>query len=245
LLEGVATQFGQAIGTLIGKPSAVAKRAAAVDAAWLVRVQVAGRLRGTLSFGLSGDDARGIARLVMGLDEDPPDPAVRDTLEELTSQACGALGQQAAGADCEFTIEHVGRAEQVPTDEPLVFEATFDDALKAYLAVWNAVTVAEKPAVPSRASAKTADGGDNLDVILDIDLPMVVRFGETQLPLQVLVEFAPGSVIDLGRSPDEPVDVLVSGKLVARGEVVVVGGNYGVRITEVASRVERIKQIGA
>lgn len=169
---------------------------------------------------------------------------MRDTLEELTSQACGSLGDQPAGEECQFTIDHVGPAEQAPADEPLVFEATFEDALKAHLAVWNAVALVEKPAAQTRAAGASA-GGDNLDVILDIDLPMVVRFGETQLPLQALVEFGPGAVIDLGRSPDEPVDVLVSGKLVARGEVVVVGGNYGVRITEVASRVERIRQIGA
>jgi flagellar motor switch protein FliN len=242
LLEGLATQFGQSIGTLIGKPSAVAKRAAAIEAAWMVRVQVAGRLRGLLSVGLSAADATGIARLVMGLDEDPPAPAVRDTLEELTSQACGALGDQPAGEGCQFTIERVGEAESVPSEEPLVFEATFEDALKAYLAVWTTVVVVEKPADTGRP---TSSAGDNLDVILDIDLPMVVRFGETELSLQALVELGPGSVIDLGRSPDEPVDVLVSGKMVARGEVVVVGGNYGVRITEVASRVERIRQIGA
>lgn len=72
LLEGLATQFGQAIGTLIGKSSVVTKRAGAVEPAWLVRVQVAGRLRGTLSIGLSAADATGMARLVMGLDEDLP-----------------------------------------------------------------------------------------------------------------------------------------------------------------------------
>ncbi|MDE3154013.1 MAG: FliM/FliN family flagellar motor switch protein [Acidobacteriota bacterium] len=249
LLEGVAAQFGEAVATLIGKASSVTKRLATVDAGWLVRVQVAGRLRGTLSIGLSSENARAIARLVMGLDEDPPDPAVRDTLEELTSQACGAVAQQPAGESCQFTIEQVGAVEQMPGDEPLVFEATFGDALKAHLALWNAVAVVEQPAAAAAArpgAAKPAAPADNnLDVILDIDLPMVVRFGETRLPLQVLVEFGPGSVIDLGRSPDEPVDVLVSGKLVARGEVVVVGGNYGVRITEVASRVDRIRQMGA
>lgn len=242
LVHALATHFAEAVGTLIGKTPTISPRAAAVEAAWLARIQVTGQFRGSVSIGVSASDATAIARLVMGLEEDPPEPAVRDTLEELTSQACGTAAGKPAGRDCQFTIELVGKADATPTDEPLIFEATFSDALKAYLAVWNALTPIDKPAAGGHAP-KTA--GDNLDVILDIDLPMAVRFGETELPLQALVELGPGSVVDLGRSPDEPVDVLVSGKMVARGEVVVVGGNYGVRITEVISRVDRIRQMGA
>ncbi len=74
--------------------------------------------------------------------------------------------------------------------------------------------------------------GRQLDVILDIDLPMVVRFGHTEMTVEALTRIGEGSVIDLGRSPHEPVDLLVSGRLVARGEVVVVSGHYGVRILE-------------
>jgi flagellar motor switch protein FliN/FliY len=85
----------------------------------------------------------------------------------------------------------------------------------------------------------------NLDVLLDIELPLAVRFGQTELPLLTLVRLGPGSVIDLKRSADEPVDVMVSGKVIARGEVVVVDGNYGVRVTEVMSTVERIRSMGA
>ena len=76
---------------------------------------------------------------------------------------------------------------------------------------------------------------DNLDLILDIDLPMSVRFGRTELALGALTRLGPGSIIDLGRSPEEPVEVLVSGRVIARGDVVVVGGNYGVRITDLVS----------
>jgi flagellar motor switch protein FliN/FliY len=85
----------------------------------------------------------------------------------------------------------------------------------------------------------------NLELILDIDLPLAVRFGETEMTLQSLTRLAPGSVIDLGRAPDDPVDVLVNGRLVARGEVVVVSGNYGVRIIEVVSPADRLKSVAA
>jgi flagellar motor switch protein FliN/FliY len=52
------------------------------------------------------------------------------------------------------------------------------------------------------------------------------------MPLRSLAELGPGSVIDMGRSPDEPVELLVGERIIARGEVVIVGGNYGVRISE-------------
>ena len=85
----------------------------------------------------------------------------------------------------------------------------------------------------------------NLDLILDIDLPLTVRFGETEMSLHSLMRLAPGSIIDLGRSPDDPVDILVNGRLVARGEVVVVSGNYGVRIVDVNSAADRLKTVAA
>jgi len=84
-----------------------------------------------------------------------------------------------------------------------------------------------------------------IEVILDIDLPVVVRFGRTDLPLRTLTRLGPGSVIDLGRSPDEPVEVMVSNRVVARGEVVIVGGNYGIRIIDVVSPSERMAWVEA
>jgi flagellar motor switch protein FliN/FliY len=70
--------------------------------------------------------------------------------------------------------------------------------------------------------------------VLDVDLPLIVRFGRAIMPLRAVADLGPGAVIDMGRSPDEPVELLVGDRLVARGEVVVVGGHYGVRITELA-----------
>jgi flagellar motor switch protein FliN/FliY len=82
-----------------------------------------------------------------------------------------------------------------------------------------------------------------IDVILDIDLPIVVRFGHTEMPLRALTRLGPGSVIDLGRTPDDPAEVMVSDRVVARGEVVIVGGNYGIRILDVVSPSERMRSM--
>ncbi len=84
----------------------------------------------------------------------------------------------------------------------------------------------------------------NLDVILDIELPLSVRFGQAELTLDALTRLGPGTLIELSRAPDDPVEILVNGKMIARGEVVVVGGNYGVRISEIASKADRLRSVG-
>jgi flagellar motor switch protein FliN/FliY len=97
---------------------------------------------------------------------------------------------------------------------------------------------ADTTAAPGGAAEKDglrAPKDPRLDAVLDVDLPLVVRFGRAVMPLRALADLGPGSVIDMGRSPDEPVDLLVGDRLIARGEVVIVGGNYGVRITELAA----------
>ena len=85
----------------------------------------------------------------------------------------------------------------------------------------------------------------NLGVILDIDLPVVVRVAQANLTLQALARMGPGSIMRLERVPEDPVDVLVNGRVIARGQVVVVGGHYGVRITEVRTTDERLQSMAS
>lgn len=100
-------------------------------------------------------------------------------------------------------------------------------------------------AAPAGASVPSTDETTrNLDVILDLDLPLTVRFGQTQIALGALVQIGPGTVVSLDRSPSDPVEVLVNGKVIARGDVVAVSGNYGVRITDIVSPSERIPVLG-
>jgi flagellar motor switch protein FliN/FliY len=101
----------------------------------------------------------------------------------------------------------------------------------------SADTAAEPIAtdIAAQSAARKDRADPRLDAVLDVDLPLVVRFGRAIMPLRSLADLGPGSVIDMGRSPDEPVDLLVGDRLIARGEVVIVGGNYGVRITELAA----------
>ncbi|HEX9011259.1 MAG TPA: flagellar motor switch protein FliN [Holophagaceae bacterium] len=101
-------------------------------------------------------------------------------------------------------------------------------------------------APPRQAPAATGpvvDAG-NLDLLLDIQLPVVVRMGQTEMQMGELLKLTPGSILELNRSADAPVELLVNGKLIAKGEVVVVDGNFAFRITEIESRANRIRSLG-
>jgi flagellar motor switch protein FliN/FliY len=84
----------------------------------------------------------------------------------------------------------------------------------------------------------------NIDLILDVELPISVLFGHSEMPLKDVLKLGPGSVIELDKSVNDPVTIVVNHKPVARGEVVMVDGNYGVRILEVESTAERIRSLG-
>ena len=92
----------------------------------------------------------------------------------------------------------------------------------------------------------SAGGGDSrdLDFILDIPLEISVELGRTRLLVNDLLQLGQGSVVELTRLSDEPMDIYVNGKLFARGEVVVVNEKFGVRLTDVVSPVERVKKLG-
>lgn len=92
--------------------------------------------------------------------------------------------------------------------------------------------------VHSPAEAGPANGSEalgTLDLLMDMRMPILIRFGNTKMLLRDVLALNAGSMVEFGRAPDDPVDVLVNGRVVARGLVVAVQGNYGVRITEIAS----------
>jgi flagellar motor switch protein FliN/FliY len=93
------------------------------------------------------------------------------------------------------------------------------------------------------AAAETAGNSKTFELLLDVELPVSVSFGRAQLPLKDVIKITSGSIIELNRSIGEPVEVIVNNCVIARGEVVVVEGNFGVRIQEVISRQERLRSL--
>ncbi len=97
-------------------------------------------------------------------------------------------------------------------------------------------------AAPAPTPQPPADTG-NLNLLLDIELPVMVRMGQTEMQLGELLKLTPGSILELNRAADAPVELLVNHKPIAKGEVVVVDGNFAFRITEIESAAARIRSL--
>ena len=82
-----------------------------------------------------------------------------------------------------------------------------------------------------------------LDMLLDVPLEVNVELGRTRMTIQDLLQLGPGSVIELDKVAGEALDILVNGRLVARGEAVVVNDKFGIRITDIVSPQERIQRL--
>lgn len=135
------------------------------------------------------------------------------------------------------------KAEQNPAVEPPVKAQQNVEPESAKFAVEE--TADEMEAFKSAdlfgntETVKPNDLSKNIERLLDVEMNVTVRFGKTEIPLRDAVNFGIGSMIELNRSVDEPVDLLVNNYPFARGEVVVIDGYYGVRVTEIGSAEER------
>lgn len=126
-----------------------------------------------------------------------------------------------------------GGAGEDAVEEPLVSDAEMKDILEGF--------------TPDDETDHAADSAgtlpENLDVIMDIELIATARLGKVEIPLSEVLSFGPGSIIEVGHLIDEPVELLVNDKLIARGDVVVVDEKFGLRITEIVSPKERIESL--
>jgi flagellar motor switch protein FliN/FliY len=108
------------------------------------------------------------------------------------------------------------------------------------------LTVPSEPATAPKAETKEEVipiQGANVDLIMDIELPIVIRLGSTEMTLKDIMKMGPGAIIELNKGVDEPVELLVNNQPIARGEVVVVEGNFAFRVTEIESRRSRIESL--
>lgn len=92
-------------------------------------------------------------------------------------------------------------------------------------------------------SAGSQGDGTNLNLLLDIPLKVTVELGRTQKQIKDILELSQGSIIELDKLAGEPVDILVNNKLIAKGEVVVIDENFGVRVTDIVSQWDRIQKL--
>lgn len=209
-----------------------------------------GGLRGEMSFRLP---AASVLRLAQILMSEPPAPEVeltsdhREAALELFRQVGGHVATElkATWTEVQIHLDTSPGAPSWPASSTMFLRAGNDPAapiaelhlsaaLMAALRAEKADPVkgATSPASPVAPSPE--QGQVKLDLLMDVELAVTLRFGSRRLLLREVLDLIPGAVVDLDRQVEEPVDVLLDGRLVARGEVVVLDGNYGVRVTEVA-----------
>jgi flagellar motor switch protein FliN/FliY len=113
-----------------------------------------------------------------------------------------------------------------------------DEGLSRDIASAGAVT-------PAAASAPAPDdrSSSRLDLILDVTLPVTVELGRARMQIQDVLKLAPGSVIELDKSAGDPVELFINDRAIAKGEVVIIDENFGIRLTSIVTATERIKTL--
>ncbi len=254
IIDALARNLSDALGTITG--AAVRAMPAVGDTAvdWQVSVQAGGHAAGTACVGLTQAGATQLVAAILGDPSLVADADIVDTLRELVGQAAAAY-VNGEGKGLTLDVEPpVAATDPVPSDAR-AYDLIVGTGEPIRLVGWGRVVAGladapARPVAPAPAPVATAAvPGDplppprNLDVVLDIELPITVRFGMTEMSLESLARLGPGSMIDLDRSPDDPVEVLVNGRLVARGQVVVVSGFYSVRVSDVVSPADRLRSL--
>lgn len=128
--------------------------------------------------------------------------------------------------------------------EPPAAEAEDDDE-RHLRSVPGTTPVARPVTFPTLEESPEGPGAGDIALLLDVPLQVTVELGRTQLRIRNVLELVPGSIVELDKLAGEPVDVLVNGKQIARGEVVVIDEEFGVRITDVASQAKRLHGLAA
>lgn len=229
LAPALARELASAWSARAGSPATMDAADVPAGLGWTVVLPVTGVASGQWVVWFEAAAAAACAQRLLGADKEPSDDVLADLFGQLVSQAAEAVAATPDGAGLSAGMPAVRKAMAPAGATPFVLSGQDGTSCPvAVLTEWTAASAA--------VNAMPIESGDSrLDAVLEVELPLVVRFGRAVMPLRAVAELSPGAVVDMGRSPDEPVELLVGERLIARGEVVIVGGNYGVRITELTS----------
>jgi flagellar motor switch protein FliN/FliY len=230
---------------------------------WL-RFTVEKALKGEQSFGICKSDALRLAQILMGEPFDVTrdfSSEYQDALAELFRQFAataalalkprvgGEVSLQLAGPDPGNWKPHLQWGVRLKSEGAAQFLLLIllDPDLRESLASGPSGKAAQPLAASKRGapvtSAPASNGKRNIDLLLDVELPVALRFGKREMLLGDILELSAGAVVELDQKILEPVELLVGGKVVAHGEVVVMDGHYALRVTEVLNPVERIESL--
>jgi flagellar motor switch protein FliN/FliY len=156
---------------------------------------------------------------------------------------CSFPGYAALGVSCHFSLTGDAHTLALVPNEVLLVTLLTEEGGSTPPGESTALAELSPDAGIIPELALSPHARQNLEVLLDVDLELSVSFGHTTLVLQEVLKLSSGSIVELNRSASDPVELLVNDAVIARGEVVVVDGNYGIRITEVVSPRERIRSL--
>lgn len=235
--EGARSWLGKLeaeIARELGQPVALAAQGDAPEASRSLadRIEVPGA---RLTVAVDSEDAAAFLAEARVIEAGQADAEmVRELWSGIVASVAARLGGKAAPIAAE-ALE--------ATAEPCALRLG-NAVLRMALDVEAAENEAEAPA-PVRDAGGSAAGrpAGNFDLLLEVELDASVRFGSRELELKDLLELGPGNVVELDRNVADPVDLIVGDRIVARGEVVLVNGNFGLRVIEVAEPVRRLESI--
>ncbi|MBX7132209.1 MAG: flagellar motor switch protein FliN [Fimbriimonadaceae bacterium] len=176
---------------------------------------------------------------------------LQQTIAPLCSAMSAKLGREVTLSRGERAIElpsqQIWRQIDVSVEDsaPTTVWITGNSALLGVLEIVEpSRSVSPEPQeVASARAVAAARSSRTLDLLMEVELPVGVSFGRAQMRLKDAIKLTTGSIVELNRSIVEPVEIIVNNCVIARGEVVVVEGNYGVRIREIISREERLRTL--
>jgi flagellar motor switch protein FliN/FliY len=173
----------------------------------------------------------------------------RSTWQEIVGQTIGGVAS-ALTADLLREVT-AAKGEVLDEERAELANATWtyysvsdgQDANWVFRAAWSVDLAALYNPQPAEERVRPHTDGvsKTFDLLLDVSLPVSVSFGKTSLQIREVLKLNTGSIVELNRLVTDPVDVIVNDCVIARGEVVVVDGNYGVRISQLATREDRLR----
>lgn len=212
-------------------------------------IQLGGKVLEAAGVEASPEDARGtyletLNQALSGLGQ-ALTARLRKEVTCTAGKNCPAPGPEATGlAAIRITLSGQSPIELLASFNPEMMGA-LEPENKPAKQVAEAAGFAVPPPATGAPALPAAQQGPprTMEILYDVELPVSVSFGRAQLPLKDVINLTSGSIVELNRSVTEPVEIIVNNCVIARGEVVVIEGNYGVRIDQIVSRQERLRTL--
>jgi len=254
LVRHLETALSRAIGSMTGKDFSVALEDSATDSPPLEKAliwqQSFSIVDGPSFWITAGRDLwESLGRVTLeaaGIDEVTDEDCRSTWLEILNQGVAGVAAAVTADQGREVTAVKGAEIDAEPPGLSWLAFSVFDSGTKtgSFKACWTKeLSSLGEVGVEPAGSPTTGDNSvsKTFDLLLEVALPVAVSFGRTSLQIREVLKLNTGSIVELDRFVSDPVEVIVNDCVIARGEVVVVDGNYGVRISQLASREARFR----